>query len=164
MEVRNYLAYRVVPVEQARQLTEGDIIPIPQKDDSLVCSPKKKTAEDLFESVRESYNPYLPSRLSVLFVLPYKEERVQYWLFSHYSHTDFDYGLLTLKLTGELCWCDESLFTASFFPKPEPPEEKALNYWKSAGNNYAEFTIPEGLFSGIATIISVEFKVHKGIH
>ncbi len=164
MGVRNFMAYRVVPSEQARLLKEGDIIPIPQKDDSFVCSPVKKAAEDLFESVRKAYNPYLPSRLSVLFVLPYKEEQVQNWLYSHFSHTAFDYGLLTLKLTGELCWCDESLFTASFFPKPEPPEEKALNYWKSARNDYAEFTIPEGLFSGIATIISIEYRVHKGIY
>lgn len=109
----------------------------------------KNETEDLFEAVRKESFPYLPSRKSVLFVLPYDNTFVKGWVAQYSPHND--YALLTLRLTGTIIWCEENNFTYAGI-SPSHRKVNAMKYWEDASDDFNKFEIPEGLFRGIDTI------------
>ncbi len=154
MDVINKNVYRVVSIDKAGDISIGDILPIPEERANFDGSHNKKETEDYFEESRKDSFAHLPSRKSVLFVLPYDRTIVNDWVASHNPHNDYDYILCTLQVTGNLIWCDEDIFTkAGIFPTFR--EQLAIDYWRSASDEYDQFDMSEGLFRGIAYVEAV---------
>ena len=164
MIVKEHIAHRIVSLEKAANLKIGDVIPTPRERDDFECAESKRISEQVFEEMRKAKFSSLPSRESCLFVLPNDKEKVNLWIKSHNPHNNLDYALLTLQLSGELIWCDEDTFTKAGIPFfASKRESLAQDYWGSAKEYYSGFSMPEGLFVGIATIVDIEHKHHKGI-
>lgn len=159
------VVYRVVSQERANYINVGDVINSPVENPDFVCSPLKMFAEDCFERVRLEVFESCPSRKSCLFVLPHDCQIVDQWVFEHYPHSDWNYVLLTLKLDGELIWCDEDIYSNFAVDHSSNVENSlAQQYWVSANSaDYSMFLMPEGLFVGRALVLKKEDKQHKGI-
>ena len=159
MLVKDYLVYRVISVEKATCLNVGGLLPIPNENKLFDGSIIKKETEDCFERIRASSFNHLISRKSCLFVLPYNMEYVQRWLSDEHPHDDCNYALLTIKLDGELIWCDQSKYTdAGVLARLRV--EIATDYWREAGDEYKSFELPEGLFRGRAVLIKIDINNH----
>ena len=105
MNVIDLLAYRVIPLDKSDGINVGSVLPIPEERAVFDGNQKKNETEDFFEEIRKELFPHLPSRKSVLFVLPYDKVIADGWVALHNPHNDYDYVLLTLRLTGTLIWC-----------------------------------------------------------
>ncbi len=164
MDVEDFVAYRVIPIEKSNWIQVGDTVPVPEKNEHFQCSDNKKDVENMFEDYRSKYYPALPSRKSCLFVLPHDKAYVDRWVTAHHPHDNWTYILLTLNLKGQLFWCDEDHFTKAGLPLPLVfRESMAKEYWDKSGNDYIDFDIPEGLFVGDATVLNLEQIEYKGI-
>lgn len=151
MNVINKLAYRVISLNKVEKIAVGDILPIPAERTNCAGTQMKNETENLFEEVRKESFPLLPSRKSVLFVLPYNKAFVDGWVSLHNPHNDYDYALLTLRLTGSIIWCEENKFSDAGI-LPSCRKVYAKKYWEGACDDFNKFEIPEGLFRGTAQV------------
>lgn len=159
MKVENELVYKVISIDKAKELKEGDVIPIPTERDNYGLQ-MKIDAEELLENIRKKSYENLPSRKSVLFVFP-SEVVANDWMDLMYPRDDYDYVLCTLRITGDIFWCDQDNYTnAGQFVNPLEKQNYAIKYWDTAGDTYDTFEIPEGLFRGKAVIERIEEKHH----
>lgn len=159
MDVNGVMVYRVVALEKASGIEIGDTLPIPHERLDYDGNKDKIDTEDLFEELRKEHYPHLPSRKSVLYVLPYDLVKVEDWLSLHNPHNDYDYALLTLCLSGSLLWCDEDKFTTAG-ARIHLRISCANDYWRSASDSYDSFETAEGLFRGIAKVMDIEIRRH----
>lgn len=157
MEAIDMLAYRVIPLYKADGILVGDVLQIPEERVNFDGSQTKNETEDLFEEIRKELFTVLPSRKSVLFVLPYDTVFVERWVTQHNPHNDYDYALLTLRLTGTLFWCEENKFSDACV-LPFVRKVYAQEYWEEASNEFNRFEIPEGLFRGVARVEAITIK------
>ena len=156
--------YRVIPIDKAANLHLGDIVPIPKEDKNFICAESKAKVEDVFETKRINIVPDYPSRKACLFVFPFDKDIIENFLCLAHSHNSFDYALLSLDLTGTLIWCDMDKFTVAGTPLGTKIRDSlAREYWESAGADYSDFGLPEGLFVGQATIVNIEQHHYKGL-
>lgn len=154
--VQDQLVYRVITnVATAQNLHCGSPMPMPIKKNNVPRSPQKQETEDLFEEIRQKSYPHLPSRKSVLFVLPNNSDIVDRWVASQNPRNSCDYVLCTLRVTGTLIWCDEDKFTQAG-PLQSQRRTLAKNYWESASDSSDDFDMPEGLFLGDAIVEKIE--------
>lgn len=156
MKVVNYKAYRIVDAHNVATYKVGDKLSIPHytMDD---YSPKKRTFEQILEVNRPDN---IPPRNEVLFVFPesqYDYESV--WTNFKYSHSEREYLLLELELTGDLYWLNAEHYNSPFFNQNQ--QQKAQEYWKEIAET--DFTCDmeiEGLFVGTAKITEIKRKRH----
>lgn len=160
MQITDLKVGRIVPIEAKDQYQVGQVLFQPHPKINPDYSERKLTIETVFEDVRNTMFPHLPSRQSSLFVFPiddvkYKEE----WLNILYPHQNAEYVLLTLSLTGELLWFDSDFYNDCllFDISPSKLEEQARLYWKPK-EDYSNLPQIEGLFVGEATIEKIEIK------
>lgn len=158
MKVNNERVYRVFTPDKDKGLKVGCVIPIPTERDDY-GAPIKIDTEELVEDIRKESFEHLPSRKSVLFVFPYDENIVREWVSLISRDNDCDYILCTLRITGEIIWCDQDNFTkAGQFDNSQIKQNFATKYWSTAGDTYNSFETPEGLFQGEAFIEKIEQK------
>ena len=158
MKVENLLVYRVFTPDKGKDLKVGEFISTPTERDNSGL-PIKINAEELLEDIRKESYENLPSRNSVLFVFPYDENIVREWVGLMSRDNDCDYILCTLRITGDIIWCNQDNYTnAGQFDNPQIKQNYATKYWSTAGDTYDSFETPEGLFQGKAVIEKIEQK------
>lgn len=119
---------------------------------------KKRTFEDVMESIRSLKFPKLPSRITSLFVFSDKDkdENEEDWarVFSNGQ-----YILLTLEvIDGSIKWFDYSIYTLQ-----EINNDIAEQYWSSCSDS-PEIIMSnsiEGLFQGTAKIVEIDSKMYS---
>lgn len=119
---------------------------------------KKRTFEEVMESVRSLKFPELPSRITSLFVFSDKDkdENEEDWarVFSNGQ-----YILLTLEvIDGSIKWFDYSIYTLQ-----EINNDIAEQYWSSCSDS-PEIIMSnsiEGLFQGTAKIVEIDSKMYS---
>lgn len=161
MEVRDYKTYRVIYDEKDGDLLVGSVLPIPEERTDFNGSKMKNQIESVLESVRSSSFPFLQSRKSCLFVLPHDDMIVEQWVREQNPHNCRDYYLVEISLSGNLIWCDQDLFSDAALTTGELLQQKAVDYWSTAGEDYSNFSMPEGLFVGKAVVVHIEENKHK---
>ena len=159
MNVIDLLAYRVIPLDESDGINVGSVLPIPEERAVFDGNQTKNETEDFFEEIRKELFTHLPSRKSVLFVLPYDKVIVDEWVALHNPHNDYDYVLLTLRLTGTLIWCEENKFSDAGV-LPFIREVYAHEYWEGASDGFNRFETPEGLFRGMARVEAITAGHH----
>ena len=159
MNVIDLLAYRVIPLDKSDGINVGSVLPIPEERAVFDGNQTKNETEDFFEEIRKELFTHLPSRKSVLFVLPYDKVIADGWVALHNPHNDYDYVLLTLRLTGTLIWCEENKFSDACV-LPFFREACAREYWEGASDEFNQFETPEGLFRGMARVEAITAGHH----
>ena len=162
MEVKDYIAYHIKKVNETNNYNIGDFI-TQQKRTLSDFKDNKNTIEEIFERVRETRFPALPSRLSALFVCS-NEENIDTWAYYKYGRNKIEYYIFELSLTGSLYWVDARYYNesvANISGISVNKEKAAFSYWTSESNkdtiNNEEV---EGLFIGEAKIVNVVKKMH----
>ena len=161
MEVSNYKIGRIVKIEDLQRYIVGQSLSQPQIIANPNFSPKKLQIEDIFEDVRMTNFPDLPSRLNSLFVFPLEERHEQEWLSIMYPKLNVEYVLLTLVLNGNLYWFDANYYNDSYYADENSIKRNALNYWQVI-NDYLQLPLVEGLFIGNAIVENIEVKYYYG--
>ena len=159
MNVIDLLAYRVIPLDKSDGINVGSVLPIPEERAVFDGNQTKNETEDFFEEIRKELFPHLPSRKSVLFVLPYDKVIADGWVALQTPHNDYDSVLLTLRLTGTLIWCEENKFSDACV-LPFFREACAREYWEGASDEFNQFDTPEGLFRGMARVEAITAGHH----
>lgn len=159
MEVTNYKAYRVIPIDRESEFNIGEVIPMPQYRSDADVSERRKKWEDIFEKKRKSLCNNEPSRRATLFVFPYDQKYIDDWLSATYKSSE-SYVLLTLQLDGEVFWhnIDEYNQVVIMPDNEHHIEECAEKYWIDLGNDFSCIDSVEGLFRGTAKVINKEIK------
>ena len=156
MKVVNYKAYRIVDTKVGATYNIGDELLMPRYniDD---YSTEKKAIEQILEGNRPDN---FTSRNEALFVFPesqYDYESV--WTNFKYSHSEREYLLLELELTGELYWLNAVHYNSPFFNQNQ--QQNAQEYWKEiAETDFTGDMEIEGLFVGTAKITEIKRKRH----
>lgn len=161
MEVRDYKVYRVIYVDKVVDLKIGTELPIPIERADFNGNKMKNQIESVFESIRSSSFSFLQSRKSCLFVLPHDDMIVEQWVREQNPHNCREYYLVEISLSGNLIWCDQDLFSDAALTTGELLQQKAIDYWSTAGEDYSNFGMPEGLFVGTAVVVHIEEKIHN---
>lgn len=159
MKVKGYKVGRIVPIESLGQYKKGQLILQPQPNINPNYSSRKLMIESMFEKIRVTDYPNLPSRQNSLFVFPIDDVKFrEEWLNILYPHQNVEYVLLTLSLTGELLWFDSDFYNDCLLFESDPSkfEEQARLYWEPKD----DYNLPqiEGLFVGTAIIENIEIK------
>lgn len=140
MEVKNYIAYKVIPskyILDKKQYQKGKMFPNINR--TLI---HMEDQANRFEQIRLESFPDLPSRDN-LFVFNNKEFAPK-WA-AKLSGSSMNYIIVELSLTGDLTW-----FDCNYWDLDQP-----YNYWKSASPEPSEDPLCEGVFCGTAIIMNV---------
>lgn len=154
MKVANYKAYRIVDAHNGAAYNVGDELAIPHYTMNDY-SPKKRIIEQILEDNRPDN---FPSRNEALFVFPASQcDYESVWTNLKYSHSEREYLLLELELTGDLYWLNAEHYNSPSFNQNQ--QQKAKEYWKEIAE--VDFTRDmdiEGLFVGTAKITDITHK------
>lgn len=124
-------------------------------------SSKKLHIEEIFEDIRITDYPDLPSRKNALFVFPLEKKHEQEWLNIFYPKLNVEYILLTLVLDGDLYWFDADSYNGCYYADENSIKHNALNYWRVI-DDYSQLPLIEGLFIGDAIVENIEVKFYYG--
>lgn len=153
MVVKDHIVYRIIPFDAEVKL--GDrVFPSKRK----ILGKYKKRQEDSLEKHRLNG---LPRRDECLYAC-FSKENAYEWARIKYCKRKTCYKLLTLEITGELCWFKADCY--NFLGEGSTQQDfdnAAIHYWESLIENESLLSLDngyEGLFVGEAVVKAIEYK------
>ena len=153
MVVKDHIVYRIIPFDA--EVKVGDRA-LPSKWKAL--GNYKKRQEETLEKHRPNG---LPRRHNCLYVC-FSKENAYEWARIKYCKRNTCYKLLTLELTGELCWLKADCYNfLNECSTQQDFDNEAIRYWESLIEDKSLLSLDngyEGLFVGDAVVKAIEYK------
>lgn len=153
MVVKDHIVYRIIPFDA--EVKVGDRA-LPSKWKAL--GDYKKRQEETLEKHRPNG---LPKRDNCLYVC-FSKENAYEWARIKYCKRNTCYKLLTLELTGELCWLKADCYNfLNECSTQQDFDNEAIRYWESLIEDKSLLSLDngyEGLFVGDAVVKAIEYK------